>query len=256
MVTDDAPKAGNNKGSVNKGSVDISAEAELRLTRHLTNWLGDWPTSLPPSVPESPLVVVTGSNYREIPGWDGQLRPFVGVASPQVTVISVGKRFRDKMASAVDQGGFEELERQLSAIVGHPGATIRRGVFRYQQRLVEHESRGEWLGTEDPLVPDWLRVFNGDVLVAFDERRHYAAGVGRKRHDDFAQELAITTDPLHRRQGYARELVAQAAQRVFDEGSVATYLHRRDNVGSAAVADASGFIDQGWEILSLLAPGI
>lgn len=254
MVTDDAPEAGDNGDSV-----DISDETQLRLTRHLKNWLGDWPTNSSQQIESSairPSIVVTSSTYRETPGWDGVLRPIIGVSSPLITVISVARRFHEAIADAVERGGLDEFERDLSAVIDHPGALFRRGVFRYQQRLVANESRGEWLPTDDPLVPEWLRIFNGEVLVAFDEHRHYVAGVGCKRHDQFAQELAITTAPMHRRQGYAKELVAQAAQRVFEEGGVATYLHRRDNLGSAAVADATGFFDQGWEILSLSAPGV
>ena len=240
-------------GSVENRTVDISEEARARLSRHLTNWLGDWPD---PATTIAGVVIVTSSSYREIPGWDGQLRAVVGVSTPNVTVMSVAKRYRDAVQDAVDVGGLHELDGRLSEIIGHPGASLRSGVFRYQQLLVPHESRGVWLRTDDPLVPEWLRVFNADVLVAFDDRGHYAAGVGRKLHDGFGQELAITTEESHRRQGYARELVAQAAERVYDEGAIATYLHRRDNLASAAVADAAGFFDLGWEVLSLAAPGV
>jgi len=89
--------------------------------------------------------------------------------------------------------------------------------------------------------------------VAFDDAGEYAAGVGRKRHDDFGQELAVATEPAHRRRGLARSLVAQAAKRVYDEGAIATYLHRPDNEGSAAVAVAAGFPDLGWKVIGTTA---
>jgi len=84
-----------------------------------------------------------------------------------------------------------------------------------------------------------------------DHEWRYAAGVGRKRHDEHGQELAVATEPAHQGKGLARRLVAQATRRVLDEGAVATYLHAPDNVASARVADASGFPDRGWSIYGL-----
>lgn len=230
--------------------LDIGAESIRRLERHLANWLGAWP--------DRAAVIVATSPYRDRPGWDGQLRPFVGVSSPTTTVYSVAERLYEPIRDLVDREGLEEfegLESQIAEVAGGPGSALRRGVFRFHRRLVSHESRGEWHDPQDPVVPDWLRPFNAKVLVAFDEARHYAAGVGCKRHDEFAYELAITTDPDHRRRGYGRELVAQASEYVYLAGGVATYMHRRDNFGSAAVADSAGFPDHGWETIMLSTPG-
>lgn len=238
MITDGAPDL-----SGDSPAADIAREAEERLQRHLENWLGIWPNE--------PGVFVSTSQYRSIPGWDGQLRSFAGVASPETTVISVAPDAFDAAQRAVQLGGLDELGARLDDIVGKSGAHLRRGVFRYQQRLVAHDSLGTWRDPSDPFVPEWLRPFNAKVLMAFDGQGHYAAGVGRKRHDPFGQELAVTTEPAHQRRGYARQLVAQAAEKVYLEGSVATYLHRRENTGSAAVAEATGFFDRGWEIISL-----
>jgi predicted GNAT family acetyltransferase len=67
-----------------------------------------------------------------------------------------------------------------------------------------------------------------------------------KRHDAYGHELAVGTVPGARGRGLARRLVAQAARRVLDEGAVPTYLHERDNLASARVAEAAGFPDRGW----------
>ncbi|MCU1494430.1 MAG: hypothetical protein JWO62_2194 [Acidimicrobiaceae bacterium] len=144
--------------------------------------------------------------------------------------------------------GFVAHAAQL--VAGAPGP-LGRGVFRWCQRLSDLPDAGEWVDPDDPRIPDWLRPFNGAVLVAFDEAGAYAAGVGRKRHDEHCQELAVATEPEHRGRGLARRLVAQAARRVAAEGSVATYLHRVDNFASAAVAEAAGFPDVGWEVIGL-----
>jgi len=227
--------------------LDITEESTKRLERHLANWLGAWPAN--------DSVTVTTSPFREVPGWDGQLRPFIGISSPTSTVISVASRYFEPISDLVRKDGLEDLETQIAEVAGGKGATLRRGVFRFHQRLVAHESRGEWYSPDDPIVPEWLRPFNAKVLIAFDQERRYAAGVGCKRHDDLVFELAITTEPTHRKLGYARELVAQASEFVYSVGGVATYMHRRDNVGSAAVADSAGFPDRGWETIMLSAPG-
>ena len=112
------------------------------------------------------------------------------------------------------------------------------------------EDPGVWLPTDDERLPDWLRPFNGDVLVAL-EGGEVAAGVGRKQHDRHGHELAVVTEEGHRGRGWARRLVTQAARRVLDDGAVPTYLHAPDNVASARTADASGFPDVGWTIFGL-----
>jgi predicted GNAT family acetyltransferase len=89
------------------------------------------------------------------------------------------------------------------------------------------------------------------VLVAWDDAGRYAAGVGRKRHDEHGQELAVATEAAYRGRGLARRLVAQATRRVLDEGAVATYLHAFDNHASARVAEAAGFPDRGWSVYGL-----
>ncbi|HEX9530635.1 MAG TPA: GNAT family N-acetyltransferase, partial [Acidimicrobiales bacterium] len=67
----------------------------------------------------------------------------------------------------------------------------------------------------------------------------------------FGHELAVVTEDGHREGGLARRLVAQAARRVVAEGAVPTYLHSDSNVASAHVAEAAGFADQGWRVVSL-----
>ncbi|HUY07409.1 MAG TPA: GNAT family N-acetyltransferase [Acidimicrobiales bacterium] len=227
-------------------ALDIAEVSTERLENHLRNWLGSWP--------DDGGVTVTTSTYREEPGWDGRLRPFIGVSSPESTVISVASRYYEAIRDLVGKGGLAALEQGIAQVAGDEGATLRRGVFRYHQQLVAHQSRGEWFDPDNPVVPEWLRLFNARVLVAFDRDGRYAAGVGCKRHDDLAFELAITTEPSHRNLGYARELVAQASEYVYSIGGVATYMHRRDNVGSAAVAESAGFPDRGWETIMLSIP--
>jgi GNAT superfamily N-acetyltransferase len=131
------------------------------------------------------------------------------------------------------------------------------GVFRWTTDPAPGDDPGVWVPTDDVRVPEWLRPFNGDVLVAFadgDDGPAVAAGVGRKQHDAHGHELAVVTEEGFRGQGFARRLVSQAARRVLADGAVPTYLHAEDNVASARTADASGFPDVGWRIIGLFDP--
>ena len=97
-------------------------------------------------------------------------------------------------------------------------------------------------------MPEWLKPFNGDVLVAWDDEGNYGAGVGRKQHDRWGHEISVGTEASLRGRGLARQLVTTAARRIIADGAIATYLHALDNHASAKVADASGFADVGWRV--------
>ena len=213
-----------------------------RLERHLSDWLGAWP-------PAGEFTIV-GSTRRTTPGWDGRIYPVAGVATPDGTVLSVPPDLVDEVRAA--GADLRAVGAALPKIVGRPDGKFGRGVFRWCHELVGGtDPDAVWLPPDDERVPPWLAVFNGDVLVHLDEHGRYGAGVGRKRHDDWGQELSVATEEHLRGQGLARRLVAQAARRVADEGAVATYLHALTNTASAKVAEASGFPDTGWWILGL-----
>lgn len=206
------------------------AEVRARLDAHLDSWLGEWPPS--------DAVVVTTSPARTAPGWDGRVLPFVGVRSPLGTVVSVAPDYVDAAEAAVRGGRVAEaFFRWCEAPVGADAAT---------------GEIGEWVSADDERVPVWLKPFGHDVLVAFDaDTGRYAAGVGLKRHDEYAWEISVGTEPSHEGRGLARRLVASAARRVIDEGRVPTYLHDPANLASGHVADAAGFPDRGWRLLLL-----
>ena len=213
-----------------------------RLERHLATWLGAWP-------PAGPLTVV-GSERRTRPGWDGKVYPVAGVATPAGAVLSVPP----DLVGAVREAGedLDTVAAALPALMGRPDARFGRGVFRWCHELSDlSDPEAVWLPPDDERVPPWLAVFNGDVLVHLDGDGRYGAGVGRKRHDGFGQELSVATEEHLRGRGLARRLVAQAARRVADEGAVATYLHAITNRASARVAEAAGFPDTGWWVLGL-----
>ena len=194
------------------------------IDRFLAAWLGAWPPSSPRDVVPWPL--------RDEPGWDGRLRPVLGVAAEGRWVVSV---------SPTRATQSDPLE----------GLALFEGVFRFSETPADLEPAGVWRPHDDPVVPDWLRPFGGDVLVVLDDRGRYLAGVGLKRHLPSGWELSVGTEPEARGQGLARRLVATAARYVIERGAVPIYLHDDDNVASAKAAEAAGFPDLGWRVLSV-----
>jgi GNAT superfamily N-acetyltransferase len=142
----------------------------------------------------------------------------------------------------------------LTKAAGMPGRPVSRLVFRWCTSPSPLEDRGTWHASTDSVVPTWLRGFNGEVLVAFDDAGLPVSGVGIKKHTPFGQELAVATNPRARGRGLAAALVAQAARRVLDEGSIPIYLHLLENGASAKTAEASGFNDRGWSAFALADP--
>jgi GNAT superfamily N-acetyltransferase len=213
-----------------------------QLQRHLSAWLGQWP-------PSGDLTVVTAPG-RDGPGWDGNVHPVIGVASPEGTVLSVPRGVLAEVRGRAADGGLDALVAALGPMVDRPGARLGQGVFRWTEAPADLDDAGIWLPGDDPRVPAWLHPFGGQVLVALGSDR-YMAGVGLKRHDRYGHELAVGTDEAFRGRGLARRLVAQAARRVLAGGVVPTYLHDPRNIASGRVADAAGFPDGGWRVLGL-----
>ncbi|MDQ1402398.1 MAG: hypothetical protein QOG03_714 [Actinomycetota bacterium] len=221
----------------------VAVEPKARLVAHLTDWLGAWP---PPRVG----VTVVGSHRRQERGWDGLVRPVAGVATPEGTVLSVPPDLVSQVVEAL--GPDDDLDRlspRLAGLLGRAEGRLGSGIFRWCAQPVDLPDTGEWVSRQDSRVPGWLKPFNGDVLVAWDTDGNYAAGVGRKMHDQWGHELSVGTDAAQRGKGLARRLVAQAARRVLDDGAVPTYLHDPANTASAKVAEAVGFPDEGWKII-------
>jgi RimJ/RimL family protein N-acetyltransferase len=214
----------------------IETTVAERLVAHLRTSLGAWP-------PPSGGLVVTTSPLRTLPGWDGNVRRFTGLRTPEGAVLSVHPSLLDA-ASALGptfDAAKPELERLL-------GGRLFDVMYRWSDDPPALEPLGEWLAWDDPVVPEWLHPFGGEVLVHL-ERGRYVGGVGLKRHDDHSWELSVGTEDGARGRGVARRLVVAAARRVLDEGRVPTYLHDLRNTASAHVAEASGFPDRGWRLL-------
>src|SRR5262249_39432636 len=187
-------------------------------------------------------------------GWDGRVFALVGIRSPESTVLSVRRRKAATIREYAHRPGvgLDELLTYLPTLLDRPDQRVYSGVFRWCDRPVDLPDAGDWEKASDPEVPEWLRRFGHEVLIARDaDTGAYLAGVGLKHHDRYGQEIAVGTEPAARGRGLARRLVAQAARRVLDEGAIATYQHDPANIASSRVAEASGFPDRGWRSLGM-----
>jgi len=224
---------------------DRGPRSESRLAAALTDWLGRWP-------PRSTFDVV-GSVRRVAPGWDGRVRPAIGVASAEAMVLSVPPDRVEPVAALSPPGSLdpERLRTDLGAAVGRPGRRCIEWVFRWTMAPAALPDGGVWVPVTATGVPLWLRGFGGDVLVARDDAGRHLGGVGIKRHTPLGHELAVVVVQRARGQGLGRRLVAQAARRILAGGAVPFYLHARANAASGRLADAAGFPDQGWHLYEL-----
>ena len=251
--------------------VERTEDAELPdgLRAHWRAWLGatDDELAVLGAVPDGPPpVVVVGAEGRTTPGWDGAVHAVTGIVDAGgAAVVSVPPAHLEWARSYVAHAGgrpddtgagstLDMLRAALPERLALPGHIVYRGVCRWSDAPPSVDrlpDAGEWLAFDDPRVPEWLRPFGGDVLVALDADDQYLAGVGLKRHDRHGHEISVGTDERARGKGLARRLVAQASRTLHAQGIVATYLHDPANVASARVADAAGFPDRGWGVLGI-----
>lgn len=222
-------------------------EIERRLTAFLDSRLGSWP-------PSQSLEVVP-SAVRDEPRWDGSITPMIGIESPQGTVLSYSPTVFPT-ASAIDlitledELGTSDAYMSIPELFGRPDMHFGRAVFRYIDQPADLPEIGEWVPRDDPRLPEWLRPFNGDVLIHWEDGE-YAAGVGLKKHNQYGHEISVGTEPGYRGRGLARKLVAQAAKRILRDGAIPIYMHADRNAASSRVAEQAGFPDRDWHFLEL-----
>lgn len=215
-------------------------QVEARLADFLTEFLGEWPGT--------PGLTVVGSSARVEPGWDGSVRDVVGVLTPDGGVLSVPPQWAQRVRAAVPT--VADLPTRLPQALDRPHARTFAGTFRWTGEPAPLADAGEWVDVADARVPEWLKPFGGQALIAFTDGE-YAAGVGIKRHNRHGLEISVGTDERRRGRGLASRLVAQAARAILAAGAVPIYLHDPANVASDRTALRAGFPDVGWQITGL-----
>jgi GNAT superfamily N-acetyltransferase len=220
----------------------VSVTADVRLRDFLVAYLGDWP--------DKDRLTVIGAPVRREPGWDGEVRQVVGVADGDGGVLSVPPDAEAMVRNAVHS--WADVRTHLPKAMGRPKARVYSGTFRWTTKPADLADAGEWVPFEDSRVPEWLKPFGGQALIAFDDDGEYAAGVGIKRHNAAGLEISVGTESAHRGKGLAARLVAQAARWILAEGAVPIYLHDPANVGSDRTALRAGFPDEGWKIVGMV----
>lgn len=223
-------------------------EIESRLNTFLSSRLGTWPPAR--------SLELRHCDLRDVPRWNGDLQPFLGIESPIATVLTFSEKVFPCGTSldpreVGDELGDSHAHITIPAMFQHPEMHFGRAVFRYLGEFVDLPESGEWIETSDPRLPEWLRPFNGGVLVHWADDGSYAAGVGLKKHNDLGYEIAVGTDPAHRGKGLAQSLVAQSARHIWERGAIPIYLHGATNAASARVAEKAGFPDRGWHIIEM-----
>ncbi len=226
----------------------------MSIAAHLREWIGAWP-------PPGQGLTVVAVRGREQPGWDRRVRPLMGAVDADgdgiVTVAPdihqrVTELLHGEPATVLEDA---DLRRRVGEVASGEGAVLGAGVLRWVTELAtDLEPLGTWLDHTDPRVPEWLHPFGGEALVALEDGA-YIGGVGVKRHGPAGHEVAVVTDEEHRGRGIARRLVATAVTHELARVPVVTYLHDRANERSAAVADAVGIPDRGWQVLGVFGGG-
>jgi GNAT superfamily N-acetyltransferase len=214
----------------------------MRLREFLMTWLGDWP--------DKDRMTVVGTPARLRPGWDGRVQGVVGVADGDGGgVLSVPPDDEAAVREVVHT--WDDVRTRLPEAMGRPGARVYAGKFRWTTEPADLADAGEWVSYVDDRVPEWLKPFGGEALIAFDGDGVYAAGVGIKRHNPAGMEISVGTEEVHRGKGLASRLVAQAARWILAQDAVPIYLHDAANVGSDKTALKAGFPDEGWRIIGM-----
>lgn len=162
--------------------------APPRLGAHLGAWLGSWP-------PRRPLRVI-GAAQRELPGWDGRTHPALGVASPHDgALLSVPPRHTGDVRRLAATGDLPAVLARLPAQLGEPGRGTFTAAFRWTLTPTPLPEAGSWHDADGPDIPQWLRPFGGQVLLALDDNGRYLAGVGSRSTTGTATSSPSSPNP-------------------------------------------------------------
>lgn len=210
--------------------------------------------------------VATGTRaeaFRDLPDWDRWVRHVWFTKLGDAVVCSVDPDLALQVRNAYETAAWETLINPDAVVQAarpvdpdHPtvadAAWFQREILRYPARPPPRPpgvDAVERLAEGDPGADDYRHPeFDGGVFVRRAEDGTVVAHSGIKDHGD-VQEIAVGTDPDHRRQGYGKAVVARAVAEILDREAVATYHPGPlSNYRSYALATSLGFEKVGEEM--------
>lgn len=91
-------------------------------------------------------------------------------------------------------------------------------------------------------TPDGLPRF---IIRSQTEGGQVVASAGLNWQSRYFADIAVNTDPSHRRQGWGRSVVAAMVQHLLESGRTPLYVVAAGNTASMQLAESVGFVDTG-----------
>lgn len=197
-------------------------------------------------------VHVLSQAARGLPAWHGFTMPIVGLSFAQGAVIAcrpdLVERLRGELGSDIrqrylDGPAFRRLWRAVARCCEN--AFTLAGDLRAASSSTfvapATLDRAELIEQDDSAALHLRTRFDGAIFGVRGPRGRLVSWAAIKLKSDSVWELAVATESDYRGRGYARDVVAAAAQYTLDQGRLPIYIHDRDNSTSAFVARAIGF---------------
>jgi GNAT superfamily N-acetyltransferase len=178
--------------------------------------------------------------------------PIVGLSFAQGAVVAsrpdLIDQLRRELGSDIrqpylDGPAFRRLWRAVSRCA--PNAFTLAGDFRAASASTfappSTIDRAELIVEEDSAALHLRTRFDGAIFGVRGPHGRLVSWAAVKLKSDEVWELAVATEPDYRGRGFARDVVAAAAQFTLEQGRLPIYIHDRDNSTSAFVARAVGF---------------
>ena len=142
----------------------------------------------------------------------------------------VGPSIANAVRALSPQQVFEDIETVKRILGGETASQVQVSAFRAYcfQKLPAPDEYADVVGEGDRFA---IRV--GGELVSWAQS---------SRSNSRASELATETKPDYRRRGYARQVCAAWARHQLEQGKIAFYSHRSENIASQALASSLGVL--------------
>ena len=118
-----------------------------------------------------------------------------------------------------------------------PTSPMLDGTVRVTDAMLDWNNHTSMRTSDCAVRGAFAHVVNGEIVCM--------ASVNRVSGAERCVEIGVECAPDHRRRGYATSCVCALTRALCGEGQVVLYRHYHNNLGSAAVARAAGFVPVG-----------